>query len=242
MASAILSARHDAGGELLLVSLDVNADMARAYTTPGQYIEVKAESGKGFFVLASDTGQSPWQVLVKNAGGAADALATLPLGATLEVLGPLGAGFSIDRMRSRPVAIAVVGSALGVARPVLARRISEGAASSTYVFVGVRSPNDVAIRREVEAWTEQEVRVVLCLSRAALDEHAGILPRARRASGYVQHALARALAAGEVPHGTLVIAAGPDAMLAEMRALGEGTSPAEGAVLAGPSIEVLTNV
>jgi NAD(P)H-flavin reductase len=242
MTSAILSARHDAGGGLLLVSLDVSADVARAYATPGQYIEVRTESGKGYFVLASEVGATPWQLLVKNAGGAADALTTLPLGTTFEIAGPLGAGFSAPRMESRHVAVAVVGSALGVARPVLARRIREGAAASTHLFLGVRAPTDVPIAREVDAWSAEGVHVVLCLSRGELEHRPEVVPLARRAAGYVQHALSRALAAGEVPHGTLVIAAGPDAMLAEMRALGRGTSPAEGAVLAAPSIEVLTNV
>jgi len=242
MASAILSVRHDAGGELLLVSLDVSAEVARAYTTPGQYIEVRTASGKGYFVLASEVGAAPWQLLVKNAGGAADALTTLPLGSTLEIVGPLGAGFSAPRMESRHVAIAVVGSALGVARPVLARRIRGGVAGSTHLFLGVRAPTDVPILQEVEAWTAQGVHVVLCLSRGEVHHHPEIVPRARRVAGYVQRALARALQAGDVPHGTLVIAAGPDAMLADMRALGTGTSPSEGAVLAGPSIEVLTNV
>jgi NAD(P)H-flavin reductase len=242
MPSAILSARHDAGGELLLVSLDVSADLARAYTTPGQYIEVRTASGKGFFVLASEVGAVPWQLLVKNAGGAADALTTLPLGSKLEINGPLGAGFSAPRMESRPVAIAVVGSALGVARPVLARRIGGGVAASTHLFLGVRAPTDLPIVEEVEAWSAQGVHVVLCLSRGELDHHPEVAPSAQRVAGYVQHALARALAAGEVPHGTLVIAAGPDAMLADMRVLGTGTSPSEGAVLEAPSIEVLTNV
>lgn len=239
---AILSERHDAGGELLLVSLHVSADVARAYTTPGQYIEVKTGSGRGYFVLASEVGTTPWQVLVKNSGDAADALFTLPLGTAVDIVGPLGAGFSAPRMDSRHVAIAVVGSALGVARPVLGRRIREGAAARTHLFLGIRAPTDMPIASEVEAWTAAGAHVVLCLSRSELEHHPEIAPRARRVAGYVQHALARALAVGEVPHGTLVIAAGPDGMLADMRALAGAASPAGGAILAAPSIEVLTNV
>ena len=242
MPSAILSERHDAGGELLLVSLEVSADVARAYTTPGQYIEVKTAIGKGYFVLASEVGAMPWQVLVKNAGDAADALFTFPLGSTLEIVGPLGAGFSAPSMDSRHVAIAVVGSALGVARPVLGRRIREGAAARTHLFLGIRAPTDMPIVSEVEAWTVAGVHVVLCLSRSELEHHPEVAPRARRVTGYVQHALGKALAVGDVPHGTLVIAAGPDTMLADMRTLAGDASPAEGAVLAAPSIEVLTNV
>jgi NAD(P)H-flavin reductase len=234
---AILSARNLAGGELLLVSLDVADEIAERYTTPGQYIEVKAESGNGYFVLASDVGRRPWQLLVKNAGGAADALATLPLGASLNVVGPIGAGFSVERMKTRHVAIAVVGSALGVARSVLGRRIADGAATATHLFLGIRAPTDLAIPLEVAAWADKGIEVILCLSRSELGHHPEVLPGAKRVVGYVQHALARALDAGEVPHGTLVIAAGPGAMLADMRSLATGPSSA-----AGPSVEVLTNV
>lgn len=235
---AILSARSLAGGDLLLVSLDVDDAIAVRYTTPGQYIEVKAESGNGYFVLASDVGRRPWQLLVKNAGGAADALATLPLGSELKVVGPHGAGFSVERMKARHVVVAVVGSALGVARSVLGRRIADGAATATHLFLGIRAPTDLAIPAEVAAWAAEGIEVVLCLSRSELGHHLEVLPGARRVVGYVQHALARALESGAVPHGTLVIAAGPDAMLADMRGLATGSSSSS----AGPSVEVLTNV
>ena len=269
MVSGVLSARHDAGGGLQLVSLGVPEEMARAYVTPGQYVEVTTTSGKGYFVLASDVAERPWQLLVKSSGGASEALLSLPIGTTLEVGGPFGTGFSVERMRSRHVVVAVVGSALAVARPVIRPRIEGGSAGVTHLFLGLRTLLDLPIVAEVESWTARGVRVVLCVSRSELHHHAEVLPRARRAVGYVQHALSRALADGEVPYGTLVIAAGHDALLADMRALGEGVpgpampaKPAEpadaadaepgssGASRAGaaseetqpPRIEVLTNV
>ncbi len=242
MPTAVLSERHDAGGELLLVTLALDEQVARAYTTPGQYIEVKTDRGDGYFVIASDVGNASWQLLVKNAGGAADALATLPVGSKLTIEGPLGAGFSVARMKSRHVAVAVVGSALGVARSLLGRRIADGAAETTHLFVGVRAPTDLAMPEEVETWAERGIKVVLCLSRSELHHHPEILPRAHRVAGYVQHALSRALQTGDVRHGTLVIAAGPDGMLADMRALATAGGSSGGAILAGPNIEVLTNV
>lgn len=244
MPSAVLSSRQDAGGDLILVSLDVSPAVARAYETPGQYVEVKTESGKGYFVLANDVGTTPWELLVKNAGGAADALATLPLGSELPINGPLGAGFSVDRMRSKHVAVAVVGSAISVARPVVRQRIRDGAASITCLFLGLCSPLDLPIAHEIEQWAASGVAVVLCLSRSELHLHPEVLPAAQRVVGYVQRALSQALKRGEVPHGTLVIAAGPDSMLADMRTLAEGPheGPPGAAVLVGPRVEVLTNV
>jgi NAD(P)H-flavin reductase len=248
MSSAVLSSRQDAGGDLILVGLDVSPEMAGAYATPGQYVEVKTPAGNGYFVLANDVGASPWELLVKNAGGAADALVTLPTGSVLPVKGPLGAGFSVERMRSRHVVVAVVGSAISVARPVVRQRIRDGAAAITHLFLGLRAPSDLPIAKEIEEWSQQGVSIVLCLSRSELHHDTSVLPKARRVDGYVQRALAHALHAGEVPHGTLVIAAGPDAMLADMRTLASGSAPggnggeAGEAILAGPSIEVLTNV
>jgi len=239
MPTAVLSARSDAGGGLLSVVLDVDPALARAYTAPGQYVEVITHADRGYFVLAGPVGRTPWELLVKNAGGVADALASLPLGSTVDLAGPMGAGFDLAHVAARPVVVAVVGSALAVARPVVAARIAEGAARSTFLFLGLRAPTDLPIAAEVSAWSEQGVTVVLCLSRGELDHHPEILPRATRAVGYVQDALARAVDAGAVPPGALVLVAGPDAMLAAMRAYATAHSAANPS--AAP-IEILTNV
>ncbi|HSO39262.1 MAG TPA: hypothetical protein VLT33_42340 [Labilithrix sp.] len=230
MPTAVLSARTDAGGGLLLVALDVGPERARAYTAPGQYVEVITPAARGYFVLASQVGEPRWELLVKNAGDAADALVSLPFGSAVEVKGPMGRGFAVARV-ARPVVVAVSGSALAVARPVLATRIAEGVAENTFLFLGLRAPTDLPIAAEVAAWSEQGVNVVLCLSRAELEHHPEVLPNAKRAVGYVQVAVARAVAAGVLPPGALAVVAGPAAMLADMRALAE-TSP----------IEVITNV
>lgn len=241
MPSAVLSARRVASGGLTLVSLDVEPALAQAYTAPGQYIQLETDRGAGYFVLANDVATAPWQLLVKNAGGAAEALCTLSLGAQLAVSSPLGAGFSMDRMRGRHVVIAVVSSALGVARSVLGARLAERSAAATHLFLGLRAATDLPIPDELRAWSERGLDVVLCLSRSELHLHPEVLPGARRVAGYVQLALYRALEAGDVSHGALVIAAGPHGMLTDMRDLAIVASPSSGAVLAGPRIEVLTN-
>jgi NAD(P)H-flavin reductase len=239
MPTAVLSARRDAGGGLLLVALDVAPELARAYTTPGQYVEVTTAAGSGFFVLASAVGETPWELLVKNAGDAADALINLPLGSALDVNGPMGAGFDVARLGARPIVLAVVGSAVAVARPVIATRLAEGAGPSTFVFLGLRSPSDLPIRDEVEAWSEQGVPIVLCLSQSELEHQPNVLPRALRAVGYVQDAVARAVEAGAVPAGACIVVAGPDAMLADMRAFAGAYGTANPST---PPIEILTNV
>lgn len=233
MADAVLMSRDAAGGGLWLVSLEVDAETARGYTTAGQYVKVLAERGNGYFVLAGDEGRTPFQLLVRNAGDAADALVNAPLGARFAVSAPLGRGFPVHGARGRSVVVAVVGSALAVARPVLRHRIADGEAGATQVFIGVRSAADVPLAGEVEAWAEQGARVVLCLSRGELHHHEGRIPRAERVAGYVQDAVARAIEDARIRPGALVVAAGPQGMLDAMRALPGASSGA---------VEVVTNV
>lgn len=235
MAQAVLASRARAGGELLLVGLDVPSDLARSYVAPGQYVEVKTPRGNGYFVLAGRTGAPRWELLVRNAGDAADTLHTLPLGEPLEVLGPLGNGFPIASAQDRPVVVAVVGSALAVARPVMAHRIDAGLAGSTALYLGVRSARDIPLLDEVAAWADAGVHVFLCLSREEDGADMRVLPTATRARGYVQAELERAIHAGRVARRALVVAAGPSAMLAELRTLGEAHA-------VGHEIEVITNV
>lgn len=233
MTDAVLSSRRDAGGGLWLVSLEVDAETARAYTAAGQYVEVRTERGNGYFVLASDEGASPFQLLVRPVGDAAAALVGSPLGTRFALSAPLGRGFPLHGARGRAVVVAVVGTALAAARPVLRRRIAEGDAGATHIFVGVRSAADVPLADEVEAWAEQGARVVLCLSRSELHHDEDRVPRAERAPGYVQDAVARALGEARIPTGALVVAAGPAEMLDAMRSL-------PGASTAG--VDVVTNV
>lgn len=220
MSSAVLSARADAGNGLLLVGLDVAPELARAYARPGQYIEVKTPRGNGYFVLAGLPSATRWELLVRNAGEAADALHVLPLGEALDVSSPLGLGFPIDEAEDRPLVVAVVGSALAVARPIMEVRLAADKASSTYLYLGVRAARDVPLMDEVDAWIRAGVHVVLCLSKAELDHDRAVLSRASRRPGYVQHVLEKAFEDEEFRENALVVAAGSEAMLGELRGFG----------------------
>jgi NAD(P)H-flavin reductase len=227
--SAVLAGRRDAGGGLTLVDLEVDASLARGYAAPGQYIEIRTDRGNGFFVLAGALGLSPWELLVRNAGDAADVVVTAPVGTPLEVSAPLGDGFPADRATGRQLVVAVVGSALAVARPLVKRRLDELTADRTHVYNGARSAAEVPLAEEVEAWGAAGVEVVLCLSKAELEHDRARLAFARRAAGYVQDAVALDCQGGRLA-GALVFAAGPAGMLTAMRGL------------PGSVLEVVTNV
>ncbi|MBX3258921.1 MAG: hypothetical protein KIS78_16570 [Labilithrix sp.] len=226
---AVLTARRDSGAGLHLVTLTPALVHAQAYRAPGQYIEVRAQAN-GYFVLAGEIGAPSWELLVRTNGGASDALTGAPEGTVFDVVGPLGAGFPLERAAGRPLVVAVAGSALAVTRPILRDRIARREGPSTSVYIGARTAREVALAEEVAGWVNAGVRVVLCLSRPEIDDPR-ILDAASRANGYVQAVLVRDVRDGVVSDG-LVFGAGPAGMLDELRSLPS----------AARALEVVTNV
>jgi NAD(P)H-flavin reductase len=237
-APAALTARRDAGGGLHLVTLRPAPDVAAQYRAPGQYVQVLAGAA-GYFVLAGDMGAAEWELLVRKNGGAADALVMSAPGTALPVVGPLGEGFPLERARGRRLVLAVVGSALAVARPILRDRLHRAETAATSIYVGARSLGDLALVDELASWARAGSTVVLCLSGPlpdGPDAALGGAPVSVRA-GWVQRVLAQDVEGGRLAD-ALVFAAGPEAMLNDVRALVPPTS--EG----GPTValEVVTNV
>lgn len=226
---AVLTARRDAGAGLSLVTLTPSIERALDYRAPGQYVEVRAETN-GYFALAGEIGGPSWELLVRMNGGASDALTNAAEGTVFDVVGPLGAGFPLERAAGRPLIVAVAGSALAVTRPILRDRIARREGVSTRVYIGARSARDVALGPEVADWVQAGAEVVLCISRPLSDDR-HILSEAVRESGYVQHVIARDVTEGRLSAG-LMFAAGPAGMLQELRDLSSRVS----------TLEVITNV
>ncbi len=234
--AATLTARRPAGGSLWLATLEVSPEQAAAYVAPGQYIQVQTPQGNGYFALASEPRTNPFELLVRNNGDASAVLTTAAMPVVVDVNGPLGAGFPVDRTPGRRLVVAVAGSALAVARPLLRERIASGEGTETHLFIGARSPSELPLQDEIEAWAER-AHVTLCLSRTEVAHDPDVIPRAARTAGYVQTAIARALARGELGSGAvpaLVFAAGPASMLADIRDLGATEAGAA-------ALEVVTN-
>jgi NAD(P)H-flavin reductase len=221
---AVLTGRRDAGGGLQLVTLAPSPAYARAYCVPGQYVEVvtRGPESRGFFVFAGPAGAPSWELLVRDTGGASEALSNAAVGTTFEVSPPIGTGFPVESARGLALVLVVVGTALAAVRPILTERIARGDARATHVYIGVRSAGDVPLASELDAWAHAGVHLILCLSRPDLDD-AAVVPAARRAIGWAQGVLAADIEARRV-RTELVFAAGPPAMLDELRALARARS------------------
>ncbi len=190
-------------------------ELLRAHQIPGQYIEIQGSS-RGYFVLASEVGAPRWQLLVRAQGGVSDELSVAPEGTSFEVSAPLGEGFPLERVQGRALTFAVVGSALGAARPMVRARLARREGGATRLYLGARTVDEVPLFDEVTAWARDGVRVVVCLSRESAAP-SGAAPM-RWDRGYVQDVLARDLRA-ESLEPSRIFAVGPTAMIAALREL-----------------------
>lgn len=118
---ADISARHVVDEGLVRVSLAVPPAVTASYVLPGQFHRVRARDGvESHFAIASPPGAATFDYLLRLNGGAADALATLPLGASVEVTPAEGPGFPLEQAVGRDLLLVCTGTALAPMRSVLA--------------------------------------------------------------------------------------------------------------------------
>jgi NAD(P)H-flavin reductase len=191
--------RKPAGGGLTGVVLIPSAEVAASHDTPGQYVEVRAEGQTGYFVLSSDPGASPWELVLRAGGGASDLLLVMALPAAIEVTVAIGAGFPMGDVRGRELLVALGGTGIAAGPPVVRRRVRDGDARLTRVWVGARN-EALPLAGEVEAWRAAGVEVTV-------------------ADGFLDEAMGPHIAAApEAP----IFAVGADAMIAALRSLAPG--------------------
>ena len=189
---ARLVGRASVGGGVFLLTFDVSPGASATYTHPGQYAEMTLGSDDGFFVIASNVGAAKWEFLMRGGGGAADALLAMPLGSDVTMSRALGEGFPCERADGRSLVVAVTGTGIAAARPIVAWRLARAETAPTEVYVGVRNAEDVPLVDELTRWRAHGVRVTVCLSRS--DPTAGELESGHYARGYVQDVIRARLA------------------------------------------------
>ncbi|HEX3343111.1 MAG TPA: hypothetical protein VHS09_01010, partial [Polyangiaceae bacterium] len=113
------------------------------------------------------------------------------------------------------------GTGVAAARPLVRRRISDGDAACTQVWLGVRTHAELPLAVDIAEWREAGVPVVVCLSQPG-DAPEGEL----FAKGYVQDVMAARMSAGSLADAH-VFAVGVASMIDAVRALAPrlGLSP-----------------
>ncbi len=209
-----LVARAPVGGGLSRVTIEVPPEVSRTYLHAGQYVEVAVGASRGYFALASPVGGRAWELLVKSSGGASEALLASSIGDGVDVSDALGTGFGDEAARAEHLAIVAAGSAIAVVPPLLAQRSAR--MGGTHLYVGVRTPADAPLREDLVAWARAGAAVTVCASQGA----ALAPPELRVVEGRAQSALVRDLP--QLARPLAVVAAGPDGLVADLRALAGG--------------------
>jgi NAD(P)H-flavin reductase len=192
--------RKSAGGGLTRIVLVPTAEVAASHDTPGQYVEVRADGQTGYFVLSSDPGASPWELVMRDGGGASNVLLVMSVPGAVEVTVAIGSGFPMRDARGRELLVALGGTGVAAGPPVVRRRIGDGDARLTRVWVSARG-DALPLAEEIEAWRGAGVLVTTV------------------ATGFVDEAMrAHISAAPEAP----IFAVGADAMVAALRSLAPG--------------------
>ena len=180
---AHLVGRRDVGGGMTLFAFDVPGALRESYLRPGQYSYFTLIGEAGYFVLGSREGRSPWEILLRRGGGAADLLMKAPVGTDVGATPALGGGFPVESARGENALVVVTAGALAAARAVVGRRVEDGDAARTRLIVGARTIDTVPLEDELDAMRAAGVRVRIVLS--------GSDAPAEYDRGYVQHVLER---------------------------------------------------
>ena len=128
------------------------SEFLSAAVLPGQFTMVRLPDDvvllrRPYSFCDTDRANGRFSLLVKEVGRGTRGLAALPLGSTVDCLGPLGSTFSMPGADEHPVIIA---GGVGIA-PFVAfcRVLAEGGRSAT-VLLGGRREEDLYLREEFE--------------------------------------------------------------------------------------------
>ena len=180
---AHLVGRRDVGGDMTLFAFEVPGALRESYERPGQYAYFTLIGEAGYFVLGNREKRSPWEILLRRGGAAADLLMRAPVGTDVGATRAIGAGFPVEKARGEDAIVVVTAGAMAAARAVLGRRVEDGDAARTRLVVGARTIESVPLQDELDALRTAGVgvRIVLSGSDAPADYD----------RGYVQHVLER---------------------------------------------------
>ena len=145
------------------IEVEVDAEFARAYRRPGQYVTLKLDGWPPrFYVVASRPRDDRWEFLVDLQGELGPVLSELEIGDDVFVSLPEGAGFDPTEAVGRPVALFCTGSGLASMRPLVEHWLTGSdreRPASVDLFYGERRPVDFCLDEVVSDWEDRGVRV-----------------------------------------------------------------------------------
>jgi NAD(P)H-flavin reductase len=139
--AAILETK-DVGGGLVSITLRVSPEVSVSYSHVGQYAQVTVGAASAYFFLAGLPNASTWTFVVKPQGEVAEHMARAAVGTAVKVSAALGEGYDWSLVQSQNLALMLVGSGFGAAFSIARKRLADGDAVRTHLYVGVANPED----------------------------------------------------------------------------------------------------
>jgi ferredoxin-NADP reductase len=156
---------------LRALELAAGPSFASAHKTPGQVLKIHTSAGEGYFAVASAPGARQISLLLKRGNTVADAAIAVALpGERLEISGPMGTGFPMERAQGCDVLLFAAGSGIAPIRAVIQTLAANHETRPITLFYGQRGGDDFAYRNEQSDWERAGVKVVLCSSQPAPDK------------------------------------------------------------------------
>jgi NAD(P)H-flavin reductase len=133
------------------------------YERPGQFVTAAVgELKPGFFAIASSP-EEKLELLLKQSGETAQALAALEPGAAVSVSAAMGNGFALERTVGRELVILVNGTGISAVRSVIEAELAAGLPRAVHLFYGVLSPAHRSFGEDFERWETAGVAIHICL-------------------------------------------------------------------------------
>jgi len=117
---------------------------------------------------------------VRTVGAVSGAIAALPAGAALGLRGPFGTPWPLEEARGRDIILIAGGLGLAPLRPAIHEVLGHRERyRRVVILVGMRNPNDILYRHELERWRstlDVELEVTVDRADAGWHGHVGVVP------------------------------------------------------------------
>src|SRR2546421_13079870 len=151
---------------------------------PGQVGVLRvADEEPAYFAFAGAPEDPELEILVKRTIGASVALFDMKEGEHVELIGVVGHGFDLERMRDRDLVLVAMGTGVAPLRSALRHVLQQrDQFGKLVVLYGARTPDDFCYRDETDGWEDAGVELRQVISRPGDHDWSG-------PTGYVQSLL-----------------------------------------------------
>ncbi len=128
-----------------------------SHAEPGQFVNVKVCEGydpllrRPLSIHRTSPEHKRFELLYEVVGKGTELLSQASVGSELDILGPLGQGFNIDKKKTAAI---LVGGGMGVAPLLMLAEDLKGKVEDTYILIGASSKDRVLCEKDFKAVTE----------------------------------------------------------------------------------------